>query len=168
MKKFLISLLIISFLVFPGVVLGIEQPFEGGSIAKNSTLPISGTSPAERLVLIVQISLAFLGAITVLVLIYAGFLFAFSAGNAQTVDKAKKIVVWAILGMVIVLGSWGITTFFKSNFSTSNESSGGSGDEESSYVCQSEDYCAESSIVPTSKCTERDCLTGQGEVCCKK
>ena len=149
------------------IVLGAPK-FEGGGIASGSTLPISGTSPAERLVLIVQISLAFLGAITVLVLIYAGFLFAFSAGNAQTVDKAKKIVVWAILGMVIVLGSWGITTFFKSNFSTSSESSSGGG--EGGYVCQAGKYCHESSIVSDDMCG--GCVKGiegkEDEVCCKK
>ena len=102
---------------------------DGDVIADSSTLPVEGTSPVARIVQIIQVSLSFLGAITTIVLVYAGFLFAFSGGNPTVVDKARKTLTWALIGMLVVLASWAMTTFVKGNFDvnfsdTSNQEMG--------------------------------------------
>lgn len=122
-KKFIkLSIVLISLCVlFPLFVTAAPIFDEGQVIANNSTLPIEGTSPVARIVLIIQISLTFLGAITTIVLVYSGFLFAFSGGNPSTVDKARKTLTWALIGMLIVLASWAMTSFVKDNFNIMSE-----------------------------------------------
>jgi|GEM_PF-945075 len=126
--KFTLFLLVV--VIFFPLAMNAAAIFDdGGVIASDSTLPTEGTSPVARIILIIQVSLSFLGAITTIVLVYAGFLFAFSGGNPSTVDKARKTLTWALIGMLVVLASWAMTTFVRGNFNvdlsdTSNQPTG--------------------------------------------
>lgn len=60
---------------------------------------------------IIQIALSFLGVISLLLIMYAGFLWMTSAGDDDKISQAKKILQNAIIGLVIILSSWAITTF---------------------------------------------------------
>ena len=46
--------------------------------------------------------------IAVLVILYAAALFMFSAGDVEKVKKAKKALLWAVVGLMIVLTGRGI------------------------------------------------------------
>lgn len=47
--------------------------------------------------------------IVVLMLVYSGFLFVSAQGNPEKLEKAKKAIVWTIIGAVIVLGAFVLT-----------------------------------------------------------
>jgi len=51
------------------------------------------------------------GSLTFLFMIYGGFMFLISAGNSETVTKAKGIITGAVIGLFIVFGSYVIIGF---------------------------------------------------------
>lgn len=57
---------------------------------------------------IVNFFLYFLGFIATLMIIYGGILYVTSAGNDENVGKAKKILMYAIVGIVVILLSFAI------------------------------------------------------------
>ena len=59
-----------------------------------------------------NIILQIVGVLTFAMFIYGGVLFLISAGSADTVKKAKKIIVAAVVGLVIVFVSYTAVQFF--------------------------------------------------------
>lgn len=53
----------------------------------------------------------FAGAISIIILIVAGLIYATSAGNSQNVKKAQSAMIGAIVGLVIVIFAYAITNF---------------------------------------------------------
>lgn len=71
------------------------------------TLNTAGlTGPADLIGRIIKILLAFVGTITLVLYIYAGILWMTASGTTERVDKAKKILVWTTLGVVVMLSSY--------------------------------------------------------------
>jgi Type IV secretion system pilin len=60
---------------------------------------------------IVKAALIFAGAVAVFLIIYAGIRFATSGGDPKNVSSARQIMTYAIIGLVIVLSSFGIMAF---------------------------------------------------------
>lgn len=57
---------------------------------------------------IVDFFLLFLGLIAVIMVIYGGVTYVTAAGNQESVDKAKKIIMYAVIGIIIVLLSFAL------------------------------------------------------------
>lgn len=70
-----------------------------------------GPSLVDRLGGGIGVALSFVGLIFLVLIIYGGFLWMTASGNAQQVDKAIKVVVWAVLGIFIVFASFAIVEF---------------------------------------------------------
>lgn len=62
----------------------------------------------EIVLVIVNFILGFLGLVAVLFVIYGGFLYVTSAGNNEKVDQGKKIITYAVVGIVIILISFAL------------------------------------------------------------
>ncbi|MCU0680416.1 MAG: pilin, partial [Planctomycetes bacterium] len=60
---------------------------------------------------IIQIVLGFLGLISVVLVIYAGFTWMTSGGNEEKIANAKKTLRNALIGLVIIFSSFGIATY---------------------------------------------------------
>lgn len=88
---------------------------------------LSSTNPVIVVTRIIQFFLGFLGFIAVILIIYAGFLWMTSAGDADKVKKAKDILKNAFIGLVIILSSVGIVTFILNLLISNNGSGGGNG-----------------------------------------
>lgn len=88
---------------------------------------LSSTNPVIVVTRIIQIFLGFLGFIAVILIIYAGFLWMTSAGDADKVKKAKDILKNAFIGLVIILSSVGIVTFILNLLINGNGGGGGNG-----------------------------------------
>jgi len=82
-------------------------------------LGVAGTDLRVLIARIVQIALSFLGIIALILNLYAGFLWMTSGGDEDKIDRAKKILRNAIIGLVIILSSWAITTYIISRFTGS-------------------------------------------------
>ncbi len=60
---------------------------------------------------IVNIVLGFLGVLVTLIILYGGFVWMTSAGNSEKVDRAKRIIINAVIGLLILLSSYAIARF---------------------------------------------------------
>lgn len=76
-----------------------------------ASIGLSSADPRIIASRIIQIFLGFLGIIAVGLIIYAGFLWMTAAGNEDKVDQAKKTLVSAVIGLIIILSAFGIATF---------------------------------------------------------
>lgn len=72
---------------------------------------LGATSPLVVAVRIIQFILSLLGIISVSLFIYAGFLWMTSGGSEEKIATAKKTILNASIGIVIILSAWGIVTF---------------------------------------------------------
>lgn len=68
-------------------------------------------SIAEIIGGLIGVFLSLLGIIFLVLIIYGGFIWMTSGGNETKVLKAKKILTNAVIGLIIVLSSYGITAF---------------------------------------------------------
>jgi len=77
---------------------------------------------------IVNIILGFLGTITVLLFLYAGYLWLTSRGSADRIDQAKKIMLNATIGVGIIFVSYALVNFvFRSAYNGIFGGGGGGG-----------------------------------------
>lgn len=79
-----------------------------GADAPSSVIEATGgeTSARALVLTIVNFFLGFLGLIAVLMIIYGGVLVLTSGGNAEQAGKGKKILLYAAIGIVIILLSF--------------------------------------------------------------
>lgn len=101
------SLLLVVFAALGGTAGA--QLINPGDAPSNVAAATGGEGSIRALVLrIVDFFLLFLGLIAVIMIIYGGILYITAAGNQEQVDKAKKIIMYAIVGIVIVLVSFAL------------------------------------------------------------
>ncbi|MFA4999952.1 MAG: IPT/TIG domain-containing protein [Patescibacteria group bacterium] len=84
---------------------------------------------------IINIALGFLGIIAVGFVIYGGFIWMTSGGEEEKVEKAKKILKSGVIGLVIILASWGIATFILTRLGNAVSGTGGGYEEGSLAPC---------------------------------
>lgn len=104
-------ILIISFLVFlitPTLVLADRL---GTDMIEEGNIHLSNEDPRVVTIKIINLVLTFLGIISVVVVLVGGFKWMTSGGNQEQVGQAKKILIAGLIGLIIILLSWGISTF---------------------------------------------------------
>jgi len=69
----------------------------------NSPEVIAGT--------VLQQVLSFVGVLFLGLMLYAGFLWMTAGGNEEKVDEAKKIILAAVVGLIIIAAAYAITQF---------------------------------------------------------
>jgi len=57
---------------------------------------------------LIQYMLGFLSIIAFLMVIYGGFMWTTAAGSEERVDKGRKILKWAVIGLVVTFSAWTI------------------------------------------------------------
>ncbi|MBI5421846.1 hypothetical protein HZA44_01795 [Candidatus Peregrinibacteria bacterium] len=77
------------------------------------TVAAQGTL-GQNISTIINYFLGILGLIAVAFLIYAGVLMVTAGGAEEQVTKARKIIMYAVIGIVIILLSYTIVTFVSS------------------------------------------------------
>ena len=60
---------------------------------------------------LINAALSFLGVLFLLLTIYGGYLWMTAAGNEEQINKAKKIITSALIGLIIVISAYIITKF---------------------------------------------------------
>jgi len=95
---------------------------------------------------IIRIVLGFLGIIAIGLIIYAGWLWMSAGGEEEKIEKAKKILIGALIGMVICLASFAIASFIISKILEATGSGSGGGDGPAcDPPCSSGQYCCSGS-----------------------
>lgn len=129
MKKILIraSRLLVVLLPIALFLLPIITLAQGGDALGVDYMEGTGLSKQDPRITVarfIQVGLGFLGTIAVVLVIYAGFIWMTSEGNAEKIKKAKDLLKSAAIGLLIILSSFAIVTFVINKL---NEALGGSG-----------------------------------------
>lgn len=99
-----VALMMSSFV--PVYAQGFISPSDNPQAVSTAT---GGQGSARQLALtIVNFFLTFLGLIAVVMIIYGGFLYVTAAGNQEKIESAKKIIMYAVIGIVVILLSFAI------------------------------------------------------------
>ena len=80
----------------------------------NTSIPVSGygqESPEDIVINLINWILGILALIAVVMILIGGFRWMTAAGNEEKVDSAKKLLIAAIIGLVIVMAAWGISIY---------------------------------------------------------
>lgn len=64
--------------------------------------PVRSPDLGAVLAAVIKALLLFAGAVAVLFLIIGGFRYVISAGNAEQVEAAKKTILYAVLGLIVI------------------------------------------------------------------
>jgi len=71
-----------------------------------------GTSDLKTTVInVIRLVLGLMTLIAVALIIYGGFVWLTAAGNEESVEKAKRIISAAVIGLIIILLAWAIVIF---------------------------------------------------------
>lgn len=81
----------------------------GVEFGNNSGL--TNTDPRIVAGRVIQVALGLIGIIVVVLIIFAGFRWMTSAGNDDQIRDAKKMLSAAVIGLLIVLMAYSLTTF---------------------------------------------------------
>lgn len=89
--------------------------FQQGIVGADSSTPgitaITGAGLGSKIVIVINYFLGLLGLVAVAFLIYAGILMVTAGGDDGAIGKGKKIITYAVIGIVIILLSYTIVTF---------------------------------------------------------
>jgi len=97
--------------LYTGRALATTSVEEGAKIAKADGMPselLGENGVISRLSTIVLLGV---GAISVVMLIYGGFRYILSGGDAKKVTDAKNTILYAIIGLIISLLAYAIVNF---------------------------------------------------------
>ena len=87
-----------------------ERP-EQGCVFLNGDVPSLGCL-AQIIVNIINFAFVFLGAVTILILLFGAIKFITSAGDPKAIQGAQKTMTYAIVGAIVVLASFIIINIF--------------------------------------------------------
>lgn len=105
----LVSLAVLFTVVTPALALFETGPNLG--LEYGAMTGLGQTDPRIVAANIINIVLGLLGIISVAIVLFAGFKWMTSAGNDEAVGSAKKMLVAAIIGLVIILSAYIIANF---------------------------------------------------------
>jgi hypothetical protein len=114
-KKMLKGLIVVAMVLAIAVPALISAPSASAQINfglnyANQT-GLANTDPRQIAANVINIALACLGILAVVIILVGGFKWMTAGGNEEQVEEAKKILVAGVIGLVIILASWGIATF---------------------------------------------------------
>jgi hypothetical protein len=70
-----------------------------------------GAEPEALIGRVIKIALSFLGVVFFILMLFGGFLWMTAAGSEEQVGRAKKLIIAAVTGILIVLTSYAISYF---------------------------------------------------------
>ena len=125
MKKLLKNLaafaIIAAFLVPVFALPALAQPDFGTTevqLGLGDTLGEIDQDPREIIGRFIRFALGFLGLIAVSIILIGGFKWMTSGGNEEKTGEAKKLLGAGVIGLIIVLASWGLATWLINNISS--------------------------------------------------
>ena len=112
---FIVFLIIFSVTSFAYVNAQATQEAAGG-IEKTLNDPLNNTfsqpNGIQNLIgTIIKAVLGVVGSLALVMFIYGGLLWMTAAGNTERVEKGKKTIVWAVLGLVVIFTSYALVKF---------------------------------------------------------
>lgn len=82
--------------------------FTPSAWAESLENPLGTTEPNVVIANVIRTSLGVVGSIALLMFVYGGITLLISSGNPEKVQKGRQTLTWATLGLIFILGSYGI------------------------------------------------------------
>lgn len=123
-RSFVLATLLLALFVFIG------QPVLAQSDTLSTTANTAGFGTSDLITVIGTIIKVFLGILGILFLVlmmYAGFLWMTAGGDGKQVDRAKRMLINAVVGLVIILMSYAIASFIVNALLTATGGNGNNG-----------------------------------------
>ncbi|MBU0731722.1 pilin [Patescibacteria group bacterium] len=122
MKKILfstgITLALCAMFIVPMAIHAQYQPtpvtFDPGSNVQQGS-QLGNVGPVEMTANVINVALGVLGLFFLVLLLWGGFIWMNSRGNEEETSKAKKIITGAVIGLAIILTSYGLTYYIFEN-----------------------------------------------------
>ena len=76
-----------------------------------ANIVLGEADPEEIVVNIINWILGILALIAVIMILIGGFKWMTAGGNEEKVEGAKKLLIAAVIGLVIILAAWGISVY---------------------------------------------------------
>jgi hypothetical protein len=119
--KFSILIFVLAVLGFVFFVPPVSAAVDVGVDAVNNSIDLGNEDPRVVVARIINIAMLFLGVIAVGIIIFAGFKWMMAGGSEEKIDSAKKTLKNGVIGLVIVLSSWGIASFILSRLMSATD-----------------------------------------------
>ncbi|MBU0731723.1 pilin [Patescibacteria group bacterium] len=119
MKRFLLIGLVIGLVMMPNLAFMADPNLD--LIPQNDEelgefdVALGDAPPYQVAARIINWALGLLGIFSLMLIIWGGFIWMNARGNEEEVKKAKKILEGAIIGLVIILASFGISQYVFEN-----------------------------------------------------
>lgn len=97
---------------------------DGANCGKSASNPDNLFGDGGIFTTIANILIFLIGAVSVIVLIYGGFQYVTSTGDAKRVEGAKNTILYAIIGIVVALLAFAIVNFVVSSLGVSGTDTG--------------------------------------------
>jgi hypothetical protein len=114
-KKKLLSLIAVAVICLPILVIGVNNANAGdldvGVNVVNDEITLGSDDPRTIAARIINTAMMFLGLIAVVIILLGGFKWMTAGGSEDKVGEAKKLMGQGLIGLLIVLASWGIAQF---------------------------------------------------------
>ncbi len=127
----------------------------GDQFAGDAGLAGAGTNLYATITNIIRWFIGFLGIIAVMLIIYAGFLWMTAAGNEQRIEKAKKVLIGALIGLLLIIFSFAIVSFIFNALTDITTPPG------PNYVC--DPPCAAGEYCCSYGCSISPCVPSSGD-----
>jgi len=89
-------------------------PTQSISFGLQNPLKAGIDTPEKLIVLIAEAFVGILGLYSVMMFIYGGYMFIFSGGSSEAIQKGKDTMLWAVIGIAVGFLSVAIINFFLS------------------------------------------------------
>ncbi len=111
--KGIVTLSLFAFLFFPSFLNAQDGHFDWYTNTgdKGNLHLKENLEPRDAAVRIINLVLSFLGLVAVAIVLIGGFKWMTAGGNEEKVGSAKKLLIGGLIGLIIVLVAWGITTW---------------------------------------------------------
>lgn len=112
MYKYLISFAIAAFLLTPVFAFQASaQNIDFGMDEVDNEIELANRDPRAIVGDIINVALGFLGVIALVIILMGGFKWMTAAGNEDKTSEAKKLLGAGVIGLIIVLAAWAISSF---------------------------------------------------------
>ncbi|MFZ4648539.1 MAG: hypothetical protein ACOYMB_02765 [Patescibacteria group bacterium] len=114
-SKLLFSLIALSLLILPMAVSAAQLTNEmvglEGSNSVGTNINLSSKEPIVVATNLINTAMMFLGLIAVVIFLVGGFKWMTAMGSDDNIKKAKELMSAGVIGLVIILASWGVAKF---------------------------------------------------------
>lgn len=103
-KKILFACLIFSIaLFFVHSVIAASEATKTVSLDNPVT---QDANPSKIIGLFIKAAIGLVGGLTLVMVVYGGFMWLTAAGNKEKIESGSKTMLWAVIGLILTLGSY--------------------------------------------------------------